>query len=260
MRKIPALSFVALVLVAGCLGGSVPAQPGTDSADGTKAQTAVTDSPKTAGTAEIECHVDRNRLRTLAVERVAAEVGADAANVTVVNDAVVTYEILGECYYTAKVRSDAERRINGVFLASNGTVADRDAVDARAERAYEGRYGKLDRDLYRRLRSAGENERIAVSISVTPVDSEVAKRAVDDDLTGKAYKEALSDEYQRRERQKVDSVAGELRSMDGATVESAGSTVRAVATPAAIRRMQEIDAIARISPRRGTTTYVSDGG
>lgn len=252
-----ALALAVLLVSAGCLGasGGLPedsAASGDPSA--TTGATPTTD-PATTG---LDCPDDYDRYRSLAVERAAERTGSDTANVSVAADAFVDYPVLGECYYHAKVRDAETGRTLGVFLAENGSVADRDAVEARAEAAHERRYGNLTEALYERVQSAGAEERIPVVVSVADVNRTAAKRAVDrENLSGAEYRDALSEEYERRAENKTRAVVGEIREIDGATVEYVGSLrVRVRATPDAIEAIQRLERVTRLDLIRETTTHL----
>ncbi|WP_435175215.1 hypothetical protein [Halorussus sp. AFM4] len=251
--------LVVLVVSAGCLGASGgPASERTSDA-ATTAAGPTTDSGESPASAPVDCPDSRDRYRDIAVAHVAEEAGADAANVSVVNDAFVDYPLLGECYYSAKVRNRESGRTLGVFVAENGTVADRDAVEARADRAYERKYGNVSRELNRQLRSAGSDEEIPVTVSVAEINRTAAGAAVDrEDLTDTEYKQALQEEVERRAENRTAAVAAELRAMAGVTVEGTGwLRVDVTATPAAVEAMQSVDGVTWLDSRReGTTTYL----
>ena len=259
---VPVAVALALLLVsAGCLGasGGPTDVMATDESATTVATTATatTGSDRTATTG-LDCPDDYDHYRGLAIEYVAEQTGSDPANVSVANDAFVDYPILGECYYHAKVRDAQAGRTLGVFLAENGTVADRDIVEARADAAYEKKYGNLSRDLYDRMQSANAGEQISVEVSVADVNQTAAKQAVDgENLSGAAYKEALSEEYQRRAENRTQAVVAELRKIEGVTVESVGTLrVQIRATPEAIEEIQRLDRVTWLDLRRETTTYL----
>ncbi|WP_327052339.1 hypothetical protein [Halomicrococcus gelatinilyticus] len=190
----------------------------------------------------------------------ADETGAAQADVEVLDDAVASYEALGECYYHAKVRGADD--VHGVSVAANGTVVDRDAVERRADRAYRERHGKLGVGLYEHLRSVATGERVAIRVAVTDVDRDAARAAVNDSLDDTASRRALEAEIERRVDRKTAAVTSQLRYVDGVTVERQGSlVVVATATPAAIERVERVDAVERMTLRRtGTTTRLPRGG
>lgn len=256
-RTLPGVALVVLLVAAGCLGASGIGGPASDGATTrtTAGTTATTASPRQV----VDCPEDRDRFREVAVEHVAEQTGTDPANVSVVNDAFVDYRILGECYYSAKVRNVESGEVVGVFVADNGSVVNRGAVETRAERVYERRYGNLSRALYRRIQSAGANERISVRVSVADINRTAAKRAVDrENRTGAEYREALSEEYERRAENKTQAVVAELRQIEGLTVESVGTLhIRVRATPEAIETAQRLPKVSRLDLRQVTTTYVS---
>ena len=262
--SLPALALVALVVVAGCLGGSsapaATADPTTDRGANDAGTTPDASTTTVDGTTELTCSLDRDRLRAVAVDHVADETGAAPANVEVLEDAVASYEVLGECYYHAKVRGGDD--VRGVFVAANGTVVERDVVERRADRAYRERYGKLGVDLYEHLGSVATGERVTIRVAVTDVDRDAARAAVNDSLNATAYRRALEAEVERRVDRKTAGVASQLRDVDGVTVEREGSlVVVATATPAAIEQVERVDAVERITLRRtGTTTRVPRGG
>ena len=265
--SLPALALVALVAVAGCLGGPTgdgpPTARGANDAGSTpNAQTTSRATTTATGTTELTCALDRDRLRGIAVERVANETATDPGDVRVLNDAVVSYDVLDECFYHAKVHSADDDEVLGVFVAANGTVVDREAVERRADRAYRQRYGKLGVDLREHLRSTDADERVAVRVALTGIDRDAARAAVDGNGTDAAYRRALEAAVERRVERKTATVVRRLRGTDGVTVESDGPlVVTTTATPSAIQRMERLDSVRRLSLLRAdTTTRVPQGG
>lgn len=259
LPEVPVVAVALVLLVsAGCLGASGGNPAGDAAATDAPATTAATPTTDSDGTATaLDCPDSYDSYREAAVEHVAEQTGSDPANVSVTNDASVDYPILGECYYHAKVRDAQAGRTLGVFLAENGTVADRDAVEARADAAYERKYGNLSEALYDRVRSADAGERVSVEVSVADINRTAAKQAVDENLSGAEYREALSEEYERRAENKTQTVVAEMGEIDGVTVESVRSLrVRVRATPAAIERVQRLDRVTWLDLRRETTTHL----
>lgn len=252
-----AVALAVLLVSAGCLGasGGSPADGSATTADATATTVATSTTDPTGPTTGLDCPDDYDPYRDVAVEHVAEQTDSDPANVTVVAEAFVDYPILGECYYHAKVRNVESDQVFGAYVAENGTVVDRQAVEARADAAYERRYGNLSKDLYRRMQSADADERISVVVSIADINRTAAKQAVDESLSGAEYKEALSEEYERRAEEKTGEVAAQLREIEGVTVESAGSLrVEIRATPEAIERVQRLDRVTWLDLRRETTT------
>ncbi|NHN59508.1 MULTISPECIES: hypothetical protein [Halorussus] len=251
--------LVVLVVSAGCLGASGGPTSHSTSETATTLAGPTTDSGGSPATATVDCPDSTDRYRAIATDRVAGETGSDAANVSVVNDAFVDYPLLGECYYSAKVRDRESGRTLGVFVAENGTVVDREAVEARAERAYERKYGNVSRELFDQLQSADQGEEIPVAVSVADINRTAVKQAVDrENLTDTEYKQALQDEYERRADNRTAEVAARLRDIQGVTVERTGwLRVDVRATPAAVEAMQDLDGVTWLDYRRqGTTTYL----
>lgn len=264
-----AVALVVLLVSAGCLGasgGSGPTSATTTASDagdeggGTSpgSTTDATTTTEATTTSGVDCPDDREPYREVAVEHVATETGSDPANVSVVNDAFVDYPILGECYYNAKVRDAEAGETLGVYVAENETVVDREAVEARADRVYEQKYGKLSKDLYERVQSADAGEQISVEVSIADINRTAAKQAVDrENRSGAEYREALSEEYERRAEQKTQAVVADLTELEGVTVESVGSLyVQVQATPEGIEAIQRLDRVALVDLVRETTTYL----
>lgn len=276
-RALPLLALLLAVSV-GCLGASggptsTTPEDGlgattdeTPTATTGETPTATTDEAPTATTTEtptetttgLDCPDDLAPFREMAVSHVADETGADPANVRVAKEAMVDYPILGECYYHAKVRDAEADRTHGVYVAENGTVVDREAVEARADRAYERRYGNLSEDLYERLQSADAEETLAVEVSIEDVNSSAVRQAVDrEGLNDTEYKRALSAEYQRRAERKTEAVVAELREIEGVSVVQVGTLrARVEATPEATEEMQSLDRVVWLDLLRETTTYL----
>lgn len=259
-RRLPfALVLTALLVLAGCLGasGESPKATSPDVSSETDAPTdSVSATTRTTASA-LDCPDEYDRYRDIARAHVADETGSDPANVTVRKESIVDYPVLGECYYHAKVQNTETGELHGAFVADNGTVADYDAVEARAERAYERRYGNLSRELYRRVGSVDADERLSVTVHVAGINESAIERTLDrETLTVAEYKEALSAERERRAENKTAAVVADIRTVEGATVEGRGSLrIDVTATPTAIEEMQRLENVTWITLRRETTMY-----
>lgn len=245
-----AVALAVLLVSAGCLGtsGGTPADDAETTIDGPITKTTTTD---------LDCPDDYDPYRETAVEHVADQTDSDPENVSVVAETVVDYPILGECYYHAKIRNVDSDQVFGAFVAENGSVVDRDAVEARADAAYERKYGNLSDDLSDRMQSADAGERISVEVSVADINRTAAKQAVDENRSGAEYREALSEEYERRAENKTQAVVAEIREIDGVAVESVRSLrVQIRATPEAIETVQRLDRVTWVDLQRETTTHL----